>query len=525
MALEDIKVPDIGEYSNVDVIEVMVAVGDTFEPETPLIALETDKATMEVPSPVAGVVKKLIVKEGDKVSEGDVILAVQTQAAAEAAPVDKTQTPAKAQSQPTLAAAGDQQPVKVPDIGEYSDVDVIEVMVSVGDVIEPEQALIALETDKATMEVPAERGGKVVALKVKEGDKVSQGDVILMVEATSASAEQPTEQPASQPETEAVPAAVAQPASAPVAETISAPSGDVHAGPAVRRFARELGVDLAKVTGSGRKGRIITEDVQQFVKSVMQSQGGGAAGASLGLLPDPVVDFAKFGEIETQPLSRIKKISGANLARNWVRVPHITFFEDADITEMEAFRKAKKVDAEKAEVKLTPMPFLIKAVAKALQEFPDVNSSLSADGENLIVKKYVHVGFAVDTPNGLVVPVVRDADKKGLFDIARDMMDLISRGRKGQLKPTDMQGGCFTISSLGNIGTKGFAPIVNMPEVGILGVSKASMQPVYDGNQFVPRLMLPLSLSVDHRVVDGAQAGQFIVAIGKYLSDLRELLL
>ena len=534
MASQTIKVPDIGEYSNVDVIEIMVAVGDSVEEETPLIALETDKATMEVPAPMAGVVKKITVKEGDKVSEGDVILEVE--AAGVASGPDKAEASAVSDPKTEVLAATSgsaPQPVAVPDIGEYSNVDVIEVCVAVGDEIKEEQPLLVLETDKATMEVPSSVAGKVTELKVKEGDKISQGDVILMAtvvggvnESASAKTEHAPvgDKPAadSKPEPSAQPAAVSEPT-----ETV-APSGDVHAGPAVRRFARELGVDLSRVSGSGRKGRLTKEDVQKFVKSVMQGQGGSASagGASFELLPDPVVDFAKFGEIETQPLSRIKKISGANLARNWVRVPHITFFEDADITGMEAFRKDKKTAAEKAGVKLTPMPFLVKAVAKALLDFPNVNSSLTADGEGQVLKKYVHVGFAVDTPKGLVVPVVRDADKKGLFEIAADMMDLIARGRKGQLKPADMQGGCFTISSLGNIGTTGFAPIVNMPEVGILGVSKAAMKPVFDGKDgFIPRLMLPISLSVDHRVVDGAEAGQFIATVAKYLSDLRELLL
>jgi len=521
---EDIKVPDIGEYSNVDVIEIMVQPGDTVAAEDSLIALETDKATMEIPAPKAGVVKAVTVKEGDKVSEGDVILSLEAEgSSAEAAPAE-TAVPAEASSSAPASSSGAPQVVNVPDIGEYSDVEVIEVLIKPGDELQEEASMVTLETDKATMDIPAPFAGTVAEVKLQEGDKVSQGDLIAMMTPAGAS-------PAAAPEPVAEKAAPAPapektaPAAAPQA-TPAVTGGKAHASPAMRRLARELGVsELATVPATGRKGCITEEDLKQFVKGIVQSaQSGGGAG--LGLLPDPVVDFAKFGDIETQPLPRIKKISGDNLARNWVRVPHITFFEDADITELEAFRKGKKAAAEKAGVKLTPVPFIVKAVAKALSEFPNVNSSLSADGASQVFKQYVHVGVAVDTPKGLMVPVIRDADQKGIYDIARDLMEYSTQAREGKLKPESMQGGCFTISSLGGIGTKYFAPIVNMPEAAILGVSKADMKPIYDGNGgFTPRLMLPLSLSADHRVIDGAEAGKFIVTVAQYLSDIKELVL
>jgi len=545
MAAKEVKVPDIGDYKNVDVIEVNVKPGDSIQAEDPIVTLETDKATMEVPAPFAGVVKDVKVKEGSKVSEGDLLITVEAEG--EAATEDKAEAPAepkaeekavekteeapKAEKKP--AASGGTQEVKVPDIGDYKNVDIIEVNVSVGDTVTKEQPLITLETDKATMEVPSPADGKVKDIKVKEGGKVSQGDVILTLEgsggteAPAAKAETPEEQPAAAKE-EKAPAPAEKPAEQKEAAPSADADADLYASPSVRRLVREFDLDVSKITASGRKGRLTKEDVQSYVKNAMQSGGAvTSGGASLGLLPDPIVDFAKFGEVETQPLSRIKKISGANLARNWVRVPHIFFFEDADITDLEAFRAAKKQEAEKAGVKLTPVPFLVKAVAKALTKFPNVNSSLSADGQNQVLKKYVHVGVAVDTPNGLMVPVIRDADKKSILEIGADLMALIQKARDGKLSGADMQGGCFTISSLGGIGTTGFTPIVNMPEVAILGVSKAAMKPVYDESTggFVARLMMPLSLSVDHRVVDGAEAGQFIVAVAKYLSDLKEILL
>ena len=529
---EDIKVPDIGEYSNVDVIEVMVKPGDTIAAEDSLIALETDKATMEIPAPKAGVVKAVSVKEGDKVSEGDLILSLEAEGS-DASDKDASEKPAEApaeeKSAEKPATKSEPQAVNVPDIGEYRGVDVIEVLIKAGDVLEEEASMITLETDKAAMDIPAPFVGKVSKVKIKEGDKVSQGDLIAMVTPSgdSASAEDSAKtEPEKAPEQSTSEAAEEKPAAAAPQQTPAVLGGKAHASPAIRRLARELGVNqLDTVPATGRKGRITEEDLKQFVKGIVQgAQNDGGAG--LGLLPDPVVDFAKFGDIESQPLPRIKKISGNNLARNWVRVPHITFFEDADITELEAFRKGKKAAAEKAGVKLTPVPFIVKAVAKALSEFPNVNSSLSADGVSQVFKQYVHVGVAVDTPKGLMVPVIRAADQKGIYDIARDLMEYSTQAREGKLKPESMQGGCFTISSLGGIGTKYFAPIVNMPEAAILGVSKADMKQIYDGNGgFMPRLMLPLSLSADHRLIDGAEAGKFIVTVAQYLSDIKELVL
>lgn len=531
MALQEIRVPDIGDYSGVDIIEIMVKVGDEIKEEDSLLTLETDKATMEIPSPMAGKVAEIVVKEGDKVSEGDLIIKVEAASAAskaaDAAPLTPTPSPAEGRgeqsSASTQASASSVQEIKVPDIGDYSNVDVIEIIAKVGDTVAQEDSLLTLETDKATMEIPSPVAGKIVEAMVKEGDKVSQGDLIFKIETLS-----PNPSPVNgRGEQASVPAKSAEPVqqvAAPVADKPekSAP-GVGSASPSVRRLARELGIELSQVGGSGRKGRVTREDLNQLIKSRMQ---GGGSGVGLDLLADPKVDFAKFGEIKTEPLSRIKKISGANLQRNWIKIPHINFFEDADITEMEAFRKAKRAEFEKKGLKLTPVPFLVKAVAKALKAFPNMNSSLSADGQNLVMKQYVHVGVAVDTPNGLMVPVIRDCDKKSLTEITQDFLALIAKARDGKLKGEDMQGGCFTISSLGGIGTTGFTPIVNMPEVGILGVSTAKMKPVYDGHGgFAARLMLPLSLSVDHRVIDGAEAAQFVVAIANYLSDIKEMLL
>lgn len=518
MASIEIKVPDIGEYADVDVIEVLVNEGDSVSKEDPLLTLETDKATMDIPSPQDGVVEKIIIKEGDKVSMGTPIMMMAGSADEAAAPV--SEAPAVAEAPVDAAPQAQVQDIIVPDIGEYADVDVIEISMSVGDELAVEDPMITLETDKATMDVPSPMAGTVVAVSVKEGDKVSKGSVIGQMEVAGSAAPKaavPASSPAPQP----------APSQAPVAAS-DAPSkgaaGD-YASPSVRRFARELGVEIAKVSGTGRKGRVVQTDVQKFVKAVMQGTASTGGGSELGLLPDPVVDFSKFGDVETVKLSRIKKISGANLQRNWIKIPHITFFEDADITDLESFRKNKKAAAEKVGVKLTPLAFIVKAAAKALVEFPEMNSSLSSDGDSLVVKKYVNVGFAVDTPNGLMVPVIKDADKKGIYDIAKDIIEFSLKARDGKLTAKDMQGGCFTISSLGGIGCQYFAPIVNMPEVGILGVSKSQMKPIFSGADFVPRLMLPLSLSVDHRVIDGAYAGKFIVAVAKYLSDLKEIIL
>ncbi|MDF2941055.1 MAG: Dihydrolipoamide acetyltransferase component of pyruvate dehydrogenase complex [Gammaproteobacteria bacterium] len=516
MAIKEVAVPDIGNYKNVDVIELSVKVGDSIKEEQSLMTLETDKATMEIPAPFAGTVKEVLVKVGSKVSQGTLILKVDTEVAAA-----KTEAPAGTRlneaAAPAAKASSASQEIRVPDIGNYKNVDVIEVNIKAGGSVKAEQTLITIETDKATMEIPAPFACSIDQLKVKVGDKVSQGDLIALVKAEGAQAEAPK---AAEPAAMPAPAKVEIPVQAPAAAQTSS-NASAHAGPSVRRMARELGVELSRVQGTGRKGRISTEDLANFVKSNM----GASGGAGLNLLADPTVDFAQFGEVEAQKLSRIKKISGANLHRNWVKIPHITLCEEADITELEAFRNEQKAQAEKAGVKLTPLAFLLKAVATALKCFPNVNASLGSDGETLFMKKYIHIGVAVDTPNGLMVPVIRDVDQKGIYQLAKELAEISVKAREGKLKPADMQGGCFTISSLGGIGTTYFTPIVNMPEVGILGVSKAAMKPVWNGKEFMPRLMMPLSLSVDHRVVDGAEGAKFVVTVAKYLSDIRNLLL
>ncbi len=545
----DIKVPDIGNYEGIPVIEILVKDGETVEKEQPLLLLESDKATMEVPAPEAGVIRGLKLKVGDKVSQGDLIGQLETAGAAPAAeqPAEKpaaakaapapaaSAAPEATKAAPTPAApkkpaaSGGAVEVRVPDIGNYSGIPVIEILVKEGEAVEKEQPLMLLESDKATMEVPAPVAGVVRSFKLKVGDKVSQGDAVCTLEGSASGEAEPEE---------AAPAAVsAKPAAAekkPGAPTVKTPapeapaaassSGDVpYAGPATRKFARELGVDLAQVKGSGARGRILVEDVQGFVKQrLAQPAAMAAAGATggAGIPPIPAVDFSQFGQIETKPLARIRKLSAAHLHRAWLNVPHVTQTDEADITELEAFRKAQ---SEEGGVKLTLLPFIIKAVAVAMKQYPEFNASLAPDGENLILKKYINIGFAADTPNGLVVPVVRDADKKGLVQLAQETAELAKKARDGKLKPDEMRGGCFSISSLGGIGGSFFTPIVNAPEVGILGVSKSQIKPVWDGKTFQPRLLCPLSLSYDHRVIDGAYAARFIVLLGKLLADLRRL--
>ncbi len=532
----EVTVPDIGDASDVDVIEVLVAVGDSIDVDTGLITLETDKATMEVPAPAAGVVKEMKVAVGDKVSQGSLVLMLEVSGGEAAVPVASAAPAPSAEAAPAAVASIEVKEISVPDIGDASDVDVIEVLVAAGDMIEADQGLITLETDKATMEVPAPFAGKLVSVTVKVGDKVSQGSVIATIE-TQSSAPVAAPAPAA-----AAPAPVAQ-ASAPAASKPPVPhhpsagskpvTGAVHASPAVRRLAREFGADLTQVTGTGPKGRILKEDVQAFIKyelsrpkaSAATSVGAGEGG--LQVIAAPKVDFAKFGEVEEVPLSRIQKISGPNLHRNWVTIPHVTQFDEADITEMEAFRKQQNEIAakQKTGVKITPLVFMMKAVAKTLQQFPVFNASLSADGESLIKKKYYHIGVAVDTPNGLVVPVVRDVDKKGIIELSAELMEISVKARDGKLKAADMQGSCFTISSLGGIGGTAFTPIVNYPDVAILGVSKSEIKPKWNGKEFEPKLMLPLSLSYDHRVIDGAMAARFSVTLSSMLSDIRTLIL
>jgi len=553
----EISVPDIGGDTDVSVIEVLVAAGDKIDADAGLITLETDKATMDVPSPFAGVVKEVKVAVGDKVSQGSLVIMLEVggaaPAAAQQASAPAASTPV-AQAAPAAAVAPVAaapvvavKEIQVPDIGDASNVDVIEVLVSVGDMISADQGLITLETDKATMEVPAPFAGKLLSLTVKVGDKVSQGSVIATIETTSVATASAGIAPAPVAQA-AAPAPVAQEAApAPVAAAPSRPpvphhpsagapvsTGAVHASPAVRRLAREFGVDLTQVTGSGRKGRIMKEDVQAYVKYELSRPKATAAtsvaagnGGGLQVIAAPKVDFSKFGEVEEIPLSRIQKISGPNLHRNWVTIPHVTQFDEADITEMEEFRKQQNDAAakKKADYKITPLVFMMKAVAKTLQQFPVFNSSLSSDGESLIQKKYFHIGVAVDTPNGLVVPVVRDVDKKGIIELSRELADISIRARDGKLKSADMQGSCFTISSLGGIGGTAFTPIVNYPDVAILGVSKSEIKPKWNGKEFEPKLMLPLSLSYDHRVIDGAMAARFSVTLSGILSDIRTLIL
>ncbi|MBB3225344.1 dihydrolipoyllysine-residue acetyltransferase [Pseudoduganella umbonata] len=554
MSIVEVKVPDIGDFKEVEIIELMVKVGDTIKVDQSLVTVESDKASMEIPSSSAGVIKEIKVKVGDKVAEGSLLLLVEGEGAA-AAPAS---APAAAAPAPAAAAAPAPAPapaaapaaaagpvdVKVPDIGDFKEVEVIELMVKVGDTIKKDQSLITVESDKASMEIPSSHDGVVKEIKVKVGDKVAEGSLVLVVESTGGSAAPAAAAPApaasapSAAPAAPAPAAAAAPAPAPAAAPAApAVSGKLaHASPSVRKFARELGVDVAKVPGTGPKGRITQQDVQNYVKGVIAGAAAaptaaaapaGGSGAGLNLLPWPSLDFSKFGETELQPLPRIKKISGPNLHRNWVMIPHVTQFEDADITDLEAFRvdtnnaNAKNKDA----AKLTMLAFVIKASAAALKKYPAFNSSLDAKGENLILKKYYNIGFAADTPQGLVVPVVKNADQKSVSQIAREMTELSLAAREGKLKPADMQGATFTISSLGGIGGSHFTPIVNAPEVAILGLSKASMKPVWDGKQFVPRLMMTLSLSYDHRVVDGASGARFAVYLAEVLGDMRKVLL
>jgi pyruvate dehydrogenase E2 component (dihydrolipoamide acetyltransferase) len=547
MALVDVKVPDIGDFKDVEVIELLVKPGDTIKAEQSLVTVESDKASMEIPATHGGVIKEIKVKLGDKVSEGSLLVVVEGEGAggAQAAPSPQPSpaaaeegakpAPAPAPSPAQApAAAGGPVDVAVPDIGDFKDVAVIEVLVKPGDTIQVEQSLITVESDKASMEIPSSHAGVVKELKVKVGDKVSQGSVVAVVEASSGAKAAPSPQPSPAGAGEGAKVAPAAAAAPMAAHEPKAPSGALpHASPSVRRFARELGVPLDEVKGSGPKGRITQADVQGFVKGVMSGQAqtkagaakapaGGGAGLA-GLLPWPQVDFAKFGPVERRDLSRIKKISAANLHRNWVMIPHVTNHEDADITDLEAFRVVLNKENEKSGAKVTMLAFLIKACVAALKKFPEFNASL--DGDALVLKQYFHIGFAADTPNGLVVPVIREADKKGLFAIAKEMSELAAKARDGKLGPADMSGGCFSISSLGGIGGTYFTPIINAPEVAILGVCRSTTRPVWDGKQFVPRLILPLSLSWDHRVIDGAAAARFNTYLANVLADFRRVML
>ncbi|SPA00538.1 pyruvate dehydrogenase, dihydrolipoyltransacetylase component E2 [Cupriavidus taiwanensis] len=557
----EIKVPDIGDYDAVPVIEVHVKPGDSINAEDALVTLESDKATMDVPSPQAGVVKDVRIKVGDNVSEGSVLVMLEAANEASAAPpaaaaAAPAPAPAAAASAPApapapaaaaapaaapAASAGGTIEVKVPDIGDYDAVPVIEVHVKPGDTINAEDALVTLESDKATMDVPSPQGGVVKEVKVKVGDNVSEGTLLLILEGAAGAAAAPAPAaaaaaapaaasvPAPAPAPVVAPAPAAAPAAAPAVAGVSGKAA--HASPSVRKFARELGVDVSRVAGTGPKGRITQQDVQHYVKGVMtgqaaapaQAAAAGGGGGELGLLPWPKVDFTRFGEVESKALSRIKKISGANLHRNWVMIPHVTNHDEADITELEAFRVQLNKENEKSGIKVTMLAFMIKATVAALKKFPNFNASL--DGDNLVLKKYFNIGFAADTPNGLVVPVIKDADKKGVLEISQEMSELAKLARDGKLKPDQMQGGCFSISSLGGLGGTYFTPIINAPEVAIMGVCKSFQKPVWDGKQFAPRLTLPLSLSWDHRVIDGAEAARFNTYFAQLLADFRRILL
>jgi pyruvate dehydrogenase E2 component (dihydrolipoamide acetyltransferase) len=557
MALVEVMVPDIGDFQEVEVIELLVKAGDTIKVDQSLVTVESDKASMEIPSSTAGVIKERRVKIGDKVAEGSIVLVLEAEGAGAAAPAPApaaaAPAPAPAQAAATApapapaAASGGTRTIDlvVPDIGDSTDVAVIEVFIKPGDTLKAEQSVITVESDKASMEIPSSHAGVVKELKVKLGDKVSQGSVLATLEvaggapaaAAAAPAPAAASVPAAAPETPSTPVVerVVPTAALPAAEPPPATGRLPHASPSIRKLARELGVPLAEVRGSGLKGRITHSDVQNFVKGVMdgsvrtQAQGKAPAaaasggGAFPGLLPWPQVDFTKFGPVERKDLSRIKKISGANLHRNWVVIPHVTNHDDADITELEAFRVQLNKENEKSGVKVTMLAFLIKAMVAALKKFPDFNASL--DGEQIVLKQYFHIGFAADTPNGLVVPVLKDADKKGVIQISQEMNALAAKARDGKLTPADMSGGCISISSLGGIGGRYFTPIINAPEVAILGVCRSTTEPVWDGKAFQPRLILPLSLSWDHRVIDGASAARFNAYLAQVLGDFRRVLL
>jgi len=544
---QEIKVPDIGSSGKASVIEISVKAGDTIAAEQPLITLESDKASMEIPSPAAGVVESISVKVGDEVGTGDLILilkgAAASKPAAASAPASQAQSPAKeklteqAAEAPAETAGESVEEVRIPDIGSSGSAKVIEVMIKAGDSVEADQSLITLESDKASMEIPAPKAGVVESLSIKVGDNAKTGDLILTLKvqgsapakkAESRPQEAVSQQQAVAPNKQGVPEAKAAATQAPTVSGPSKAGTKVHAGPAVRMTAREYGVDLADVPATGPKGRILKEDVQAYVKNMLhkakQAPAEGASGGA-GIPPIPTVDFSKFGEVEEVAMSRLMQIGAANLHRSWLNVPHVTQFESADITELEAFRVSQKAAAEKAGVKLTVLPLLLKACAHLLKELPDFNSSLAPSGKALIRKKYVHIGFAVDTPDGLMVPVIKNVDQKSLLQLAGEAAELAEKARSKKLSPDAMQGACFTISSLGHIGGTGFTPIVNAPEVAILGVSKATMQPVWDGKAFEPRLMLPLSLSYDHRVINGAAAARFTKRLSELLADIRTLLL
>lgn len=529
---ESVSVPDLGGADNVDVIELCVAPGDTVEEGDSLIVLETDKASLDVPSPVSGEVVSLAVSDGDKVSQGDALAVIRTAGGASSSS-SSSDTESASQPESAPSESGGEQPMIIPDLGGSENVDVIEICVAEGDEVAEGDSLIVLETDKASLDVPASASGKVVSLTVKEGDKVSSGDSIgtlaIAGQAASAAPQKSESASTSKPAPAAKASApAAKPASAPVTNNAEPDTSgsNVYAGPAVRKLARQLGVNLDKVKGSGPRKRLTKDDLRSYVKNIVkQAEQGGGASTGSGIPAIPAVDFSQFGDIELVKMSKIKKLTAENMVRNWLNVPHVTQWDDADITELEAFRKGLKAEAEKRGSKLTPLPFLLKAAAAALRAEPSFNVSMHHDGEHIVQKDYVHIGVAVDSPMGLVVPVIRDVDKKGLWELADEFVELVNKARNGKLMPKDMQGGCFTISSLGAMGGTGFTPIVNAPEVAILGVSKADIKPVWNGSDFEPRNLLPLSLSYDHRAINGADAGRFFTFLTSVLSDVRRLLL
>ena len=545
MAIETVTIPDLGGAESVEVIELCAAAGDAVEQEDSLVVLESDKASMDVPSPVDGSVVKYLVAEGDTVKVGDAIAEIETSAAdtvteevVEAQPAPEPEPVAEEVEAPQAAAVSEtsEQIALVPDIGSDDKVELIEVSVAVGDQVEEGETLVVLESDKATMDVPSTLTGTVVSMIAKEGDKLGTGDQVAVIEVSGGSdsaVQEADPEPQSQAVTETIAPATApevkpEPVSVPSIETsepVANGSAEIYAGPSVRLLSRELGVDLSQVAGTGPKGRIQKDDVNNFVKAALQSGGNTGSTSGAGIPNIPAVDFSQFGEIETVKLSKIQKVTADNMQRNWLNVPHVTQFDDADITELEVFRKSLKLEGEKKGTKVTPVTFIIKAAAAALAANPEFNRSLAGDGENYVQKHYINIGMAVDTPRGLVVPVIKDADKKGIWEISADVITMATLAREGKLKPSDMQGGCFTISSLGAIGGNGFTPIVNSPEVGILGVSKSQMKPIWNGSDFQPKLMLPLALSYDHRVINGGDAGRFMTYLVKILSDIRHMTL
>ncbi len=548
MSEQEIKVPDLGGADEVEVIEIIVSKGDSVEEEDPILTVESDKASVELPAPAAGKITRITVKVGDKVKEGDVVGTMDTDGAgggdadepaedkSEAEPEAKTEEKAE-ESKPAPKKSGGarKETIKVPALDGFDNVPVIEINVAEGDSIEADDALVTVESDKATMEIPAPYAGKVGKILVSEGDKLSEGDDLLEMtvegdggEADDGAAEAEPEKADSKPEPKQDKPKQKESAPEPQGATYEppAPGTKVHAGPAVRKLARELGADLTRIKGSGPKNRIVKDDVQAYVKSqLQQAQQGGSVGTGSGIPGVKLPDFSQFGDIERESMSRMMAATATNMQRSWLNVPHVTQFEDADITDMEDFRKAQKAAGEKKGVKMTPLPFLLKACATALAELPQFNVSLDMEKKEVVRKKYIHIGIAVDTPHGLMVPVIRNVDQKGLWELAAESAELAQKARDKQLKPAEMQGACFTITSLGGIGGTAFTPIVNTPEVAILGVSKAAMKPVWDGKAFQPRLMLPLSLSYDHRAVNGADAARFTSCLSRLLSDLRELLL